>query len=70
MNLMAREKKGELSDTILRKQPTDSLVDLGLALLSEETKRHDAAIARANRIMTIAHDLAAERGKHMGLDGI
>lgn len=69
-NLTEREKKGELSDTILRKQPTDDLVDLALALEREASDRYDAAKNRAARILAIAHDLAEERGEHMGADGI
>lgn len=69
-NLMAREKKGELSDTILRKQATRDLTLLGLDLIEKANKQHDQAIERANRILAIAHDLAEERGEHMGVDGI
>lgn len=70
IDLMAREKAGELSDTILRKQKTDDLLRLGTALWAEANKRHREATERADRIILIAHDLAEERGEHMGVDGI
>lgn len=69
-NLMEREKKGELSDTIMRKQPTDDLIDLALTLERAAIEQYDAAKDRAARIMSIAHDLAEERREHMGRDGI
>lgn len=70
MNLMAREKAGEISDTILRKQATDDLVQLALDLIAEANKKYDLVIDRTDRIMAIAHDLAEQRGEHMGVDGI
>ncbi len=59
--LREREKRGELSDSILRKQATVDLLSLGMEIITEANKRHCDAIERANRIILIAHEMAEGR---------